>query len=88
MIKITSEAILAVSLVKLSLTFEFRFSRPETIFFCFFLVFDNLYFFQEVCMFWDVRMAMEQRSDKGGDSTRPPISLHNDKDKLAVFYKA
>lgn len=45
MIKITSEAILAVSLIKLSLTFEFHFSRPETIFFYFFLVFDNRDFF-------------------------------------------
>lgn len=45
MIKITSEATLAVSLVKLSLTFEFHFSKPETIFFYFFLVFDNRDFF-------------------------------------------
>lgn len=39
-------------------------------------------------MFGEVSMAMEQRSDKGGDSTRPPSILYNDKDKLAVFYKA
>lgn len=85
MIKITSEAILAVSLVKLSLTFEFRFSRPETMFFYFFLVFDNRDFFQEVCMFQDVSMAIEQMSDKSGNRTRPPSSLHRGQDKLAVF---
>lgn len=38
MIKITSEAILAVSLVKLSLTFDFYFSRPETIYIFLFLL--------------------------------------------------
>lgn len=45
MIKLTSEAILAISLVKISLTLEFSFSRPKTMFFCFFLVFDNQDFF-------------------------------------------
>lgn len=74
MIKITSEAILAVSLVKLSLTFEFRFSRPETMFFYFFLVFDNQDFFQEVCMFQEVSMAIEQMSDKMGTAPGHPAA--------------